>query len=132
MTMALFGVKKYLPAAAMVAALAALPMQQAMATNGMVPHGYGAPSKAMAGAGVARTHAPVRRSFRIHGHSTTIRLEQAFWETLETIAVEESLTVAALMNRIHDHCQIANERNLASCLRVICLKFIEIQPSPAR
>ena len=77
-------------------------------------------------------YAPVRRSFRIHGHSTTIRLEQAFWETLETIAVEESLTVAALMNRIHDHCQIANERNLASCLRVICLKFIEIQPTQMR
>ncbi len=77
-------------------------------------------------------YAPVRRSFRIHGHSTTIRLEQAFWETLEIIAEEEGLTVAALMNRIHDHCQIANERNLASCLRVICLKFIEIQPTHTR
>jgi len=31
-------------------------------------------------------YAPERRSFRIHGHSTTIRLEQAFWETLEIIA----------------------------------------------
>ena len=73
-------------------------------------------------------YAPERRSFRIHGHSTTIRLEQAFWETLEVIAEEEGLTVAGLINRVHDHCQIANERNLASCLRVICLKCIEIQP----
>ena len=51
-------------------------------------------------------YTPERRSFRIHGHSTTIRLEQAFWETLEIIAEEEGLTVAGLMNRIHDHCQI--------------------------
>jgi len=77
-------------------------------------------------------YAPERRSFRIHGHSTTIRLEQAFWQTLEAIAEQEGLTIALLINRIHDHCQIANERNLASCLRVICLKSIEMQPAPPR
>ena len=77
-------------------------------------------------------YAPERRSFRIHGHSTTIRLEQAFWETLESIAEQEGQTIAGLINRIHDHCQIANEKNLASCLRVICLKCIEMLPSPPR
>ena len=56
MTTALFektfssGVKKYLPLGALVAALAALPMQQAQATNGMVPHGSGAASKGLSGA----------------------------------------------------------------------------------
>jgi|MGYP003958138653 predicted DNA-binding ribbon-helix-helix protein len=69
---------------------------------------------------------PERRSLRIHGHSTTIRLERAYWTVLEILAGEEDLTVAALVTRIHDHCQIANEKNLASCLRVVCLKYINI------
>ena len=67
-----------------------------------------------------------RRSMRLHGHSTTIRLERAYWTVLEILAGEEDLTVAALVTRIHDHCQIANEKNLASCLRVVCLKYINI------
>lgn len=69
---------------------------------------------------------PERRSFRIHGHSTTIRLERAYWSVLDILAAEEDLSVAALITRIHDHCQIANEKNLASCLRVVCLKYINI------
>ena len=39
------GVKKYLPLGAGVAALAALPLAPAQATNGMVPHGNGAAAK---------------------------------------------------------------------------------------
>ena len=27
---------------------------------------------------------------------------------------------------IHDHCLVANDKNLASCLRVICLKYAEV------
>ncbi len=69
---------------------------------------------------------PERRSLRIHGHSTTIRLERAYWTVLEILAGEEGLGIAALVTRIHDHCQIANEKNLASCLRVVCLKYINI------
>lgn len=69
---------------------------------------------------------PERRSLRIHGHSTTIRLEKAFWTVLDVIAREESITVAELVTRIHDHCQTANQKNLASCLRVVCLKYINV------
>jgi len=69
---------------------------------------------------------PERRSFRIHGHSTTIRLERAYWSVLEVLANEEEMTVASLVTKIHDHCQVANEKNLASCLRVVCLKFINV------
>lgn len=69
---------------------------------------------------------PERRSFRIHGHSTTIRLERAYWSVLELLANEEEMTVASLVTKIHDHCQVANEKNLASCLRVVCLKFINV------
>ena len=69
---------------------------------------------------------PERRSLRIHGHSTTIRLERAFWNVLEELAASEDLTVASVVTKIYDHCQVANQKNLASCLRVVCLKFINI------
>lgn len=67
---------------------------------------------------------PEKRSIRIHGHSTTIRLERAFWSVLEELARDEGVTVAAVITKISDHCQFANEKNLASCLRVVCLKYI--------
>ncbi|MBT4218464.1 MAG: ribbon-helix-helix domain-containing protein [Rhodospirillaceae bacterium] len=69
---------------------------------------------------------PVRRSLRIHGHSTTIRLEQAFWTVLEVLSAEEGVSVAQLVTKIHDHCMGTNDKNLSSCLRVVCLKFINI------
>jgi predicted DNA-binding ribbon-helix-helix protein len=69
---------------------------------------------------------PERRSIRLHGHSTTIRLERAFWAVLEELAEEEGITVTALITRIQDHCLITNLKNLASCLRVVCLKYINI------
>lgn len=69
---------------------------------------------------------PERRSLRIHGHSTTIRLERAFWNVLEELAATEDMTVAGIVTKIYDHCQFANQKNLASCLRVVCLKFINI------
>ncbi|MCW8861630.1 MAG: ribbon-helix-helix domain-containing protein [Rhodospirillales bacterium] len=72
----------------------------------------------------SKEYEPERRSFRIHGHSTTIRLERAFWSVLEELAAEEGIPVSAVIKRIHDHCLSANEKNLASCLRVVCLKYI--------
>ena len=69
---------------------------------------------------------PEKRGFRIHGHSTTVRLERAFWSVLELMAQEEGLMLPELIQRIHDHCLIANDKNLASCLRVICLKYLNI------
>jgi len=73
-----------------------------------------------------REFIPEKRGFRIHGHSTTIRLEAAFWSVLEEMAATQELTLPQLIETIHDHCLVANENNLASCLRVICLKYINI------
>jgi predicted DNA-binding ribbon-helix-helix protein len=70
--------------------------------------------------------APEKRGFRIHGHSTTIRLERAFWNVLEEMADEQGMTLSEMLQRIHDECLVANDKNLASCLRVICLKFVNV------
>ncbi len=74
----------------------------------------------------AREYQPEKRSVRIHGHSTTIRLERAFWTVLDEMASEEGVTASALVTRIHDHCLVNNDKNLASCLRVVCLKYINL------
>jgi len=69
---------------------------------------------------------PEKRGFRIHGHSTTLRLERAFWNVLEWMAENRNVPLPELIETIHDQCLIANDKNLASCLRVICLKYINI------
>lgn len=69
---------------------------------------------------------PEKRGFRIHGHSTTVRLERAFWSVLELMANEQAMMLPELIERIHDHCLVANDKNLASCLRVICLKYLNV------
>jgi predicted DNA-binding ribbon-helix-helix protein len=50
-----------------------------------------------AGAAMSR---PVKRSFTIAGHRTSISLEAAFWEALKAVAAEEQLPVAKLIGRI--------------------------------
>lgn len=74
----------------------------------------------------SREYEPEKRSFRIHGHSTTIRLERAFWTVLEEMAREEAASVAGIITRIQEHCLVTNDKNLASCLRVVCLKYINL------
>lgn len=69
---------------------------------------------------------PERRGFRIHGHSTTIRLERVFWTVLEDMAERTAVPLPQLIGRIHDQCLVANDKNIASCLRVICMKYMNI------
>ena len=73
---------------------------------------------------------PEKRSLRIHGQSTTVRLERAFWNVLEEIASDHGLTVAGVIQEVADHCLVANDKNLESCLRVICLKYLNIYAPP--
>lgn len=69
---------------------------------------------------------PEKRGFRLHGHSTTVALERAFWNVLEAMAQDCGLTLPRLIERVHDGCLVANDKNLSSCLRVICLKYLNI------
>jgi predicted DNA-binding ribbon-helix-helix protein len=65
------------------------------------------------------------RSLRINGHSTSIRLEMAFWDTLEEIAAKEDMSLAKFLTRLHsevlDHC--GEVHNFASLLRCSCLIY---------
>lgn len=68
---------------------------------------------------------PNSRSLRISGQSTSIRLETAFWETLDAIAANEGMSVSRLIATLHDeavdtHGDISN---FASLLRTICLIY---------
>lgn len=68
---------------------------------------------------------PTTRSLRIAGQSTSIRLEAAFWETLDAIAAGEGMSVSRLVASLHDeavdmHGEVAN---FASLLRTICLIY---------
>ena|SRR5438270_10776558 len=65
------------------------------------------------------------RSLRIGGHCTSIRLEIAFWDTLEEIASKQDMSLAKFLTRLHsevlDH--YGEMHNFASLLRCSCLIY---------
>jgi predicted DNA-binding ribbon-helix-helix protein len=73
------------------------------------------------------------RSLRIDGHCTSIRLELAFWDTLEEIAAKENMSVGkfvtTLYNEVLDHHGEVN--NFASLLRCSCLIYRSRNVVPA-
>jgi predicted DNA-binding ribbon-helix-helix protein len=71
------------------------------------------------------------RSLRIDGHCTSIRLEMAFWDTLEEIAGRENMSLPKFLTRLHnevlDHRGEVN--NFASLLRCSCLIYRSKTPA---
>ena len=65
------------------------------------------------------------RSLRIGGHSTSIRLEMAFWDTLEEIAAKEGVSLAKFLTTLNhevlDH--HGEVYKFASLLRCSCLVY---------
>jgi predicted DNA-binding ribbon-helix-helix protein len=65
------------------------------------------------------------RSLRMGGHSTSIRLEMSFWDTLEEIAAKEGMSLAKFLTTLHnevlDH--HGEVKNFASLLRCSCLIY---------
>jgi predicted DNA-binding ribbon-helix-helix protein len=49
-----------------------------------------------------RATRPVKRSFSIRGHRTSISLEHAFWEALNDIASERRMSLAQLVSEIDE------------------------------
>ncbi|TCK16673.1 putative DNA-binding ribbon-helix-helix protein [Ancylobacter aquaticus] len=72
------------------------------------------------------------RSVRIGGHSTSIRLEAAFWTVLEEVAAHQGMSLGKFVTKLHDEVlELHGEvRNFASLLRCSCLIFLtEVRPA---
>jgi predicted DNA-binding ribbon-helix-helix protein len=65
-----------------------------------------------------RASRPVKRSFSIRGHRTSISLEAAFWEALGTIARERKQSLAHIVAAID---AARGEAGLSSSVRVFIL-----------
>jgi len=74
--------------------------------------------KAAGGAIRGATHI-VKHSLSIAGHSTSVSLEEAFWDGLKEIAAQRTLSLAALVAEIDAE---RGSANLSSALRVFVLK----------
>ena len=66
------------------------------------------------------------RSVRLGGHSTSIRLEAAFWGVLEEVAESQGMSLAKFLTVLYDevldlHGEV---RNFASLLRCACLTYV--------
>ncbi len=72
-------------------------------------------------------YALTTRSLRIEGYSTSIRLENAFWEVLERMAQSEGRPLTDLIARLHAEVEASREGpvNFTSILRASCLIFLE-------
>jgi predicted DNA-binding ribbon-helix-helix protein len=69
------------------------------------------------------------RSVRMHGFSTSVRLEKIYWMLLEEIACRDGLSVAEMLARLHDELLDAHGavENFASFLRVCCARYLMLQ-----
>jgi len=74
------------------------------------------------------------RSMRLNGHSTSIRLETAFWRVLDEMAAKESLTVPQFIAKLFDEVQELHGevRNFTSLLRCACLIHLEHAPQASK
>ena len=69
------------------------------------------------------------RSLRLNGQSTSIRLEEMFWNTLDGIAASENLSTPQFISRLHSEVMSLHGEasNFTSLLRCTCLVHAERQ-----
>ena len=72
---------------------------------------------------------PHTHSLRLHGVSTSIRLEVFFWDVLEEIALRDGMTINELIARLYDEVIEAEHGvdNFTSFLRVCCGRYLRLQ-----
>lgn len=73
-----------------------------------------------------RTYESETRSLRLNGQCTSIRLEVAFWEMLDSIAAAEGFTTPGFVSKLHaEVLELRGEaRNFTSLLRCACLQHL--------
>ena len=69
-----------------------------------------------------------KRSVNLEGHATSLALEPEFWRVLERAAIDNALSLAALIKQIDNG---RGERPLASACRVFALERAS-QSQPGR
>ncbi|MAY62980.1 MAG: DNA-binding protein [Rhizobiales bacterium] len=69
----------------------------------------------------------VNRSLRIDGHSTSIQLEQAFWDLLDEIAHSQGMSTPKFLSKLYDEAVEINGAvpNFASLLRTTCALYLQ-------
>jgi predicted DNA-binding ribbon-helix-helix protein len=75
---------------------------------------------------------PVKRSFTIRGHRTSISLEAPFWDALREAAASERLTLSGLIASIDSG---RGQSGLSGAVRIWVLDYFRArasQPSPVK
>lgn len=69
----------------------------------------------------------ITRRLRLNGQSTSIRLERAFWEIIDEIAMGEGTTTPAFVSKLHSEVleQRGEPENFTSLLRCTCLIHVD-------
>jgi predicted DNA-binding ribbon-helix-helix protein len=69
------------------------------------------------------------KSLRMHGFSTSVRLERLYWQVLDEIARREEMTVPQLLATLYEELlQVRGEvDNFSSFLRVCCGRYLMLQ-----
>lgn len=66
---------------------------------------------------------PQKRSLTLHGHRTSVSLEDAFWKAFLLIAKSEGETINGLAAKIDD--QRGTDMGLASAMRLYVLRWYQ-------
>jgi predicted DNA-binding ribbon-helix-helix protein len=72
---------------------------------------------------------PLKRSFTIKGHRTSISMEAQFWEALQQAATLEGSSLAGLIAAIDEQ---RGSAGLSSAVRVWILDYFRKHDAPAR
>ena len=71
-------------------------------------------------------YAKTARSMRLHGHVTSLSLENRFWSILTEMAAEEGISMSRFVTRLYDECvqKRGEVSNFTSLLRVACTTYL--------
>ncbi|WP_319519966.1 ribbon-helix-helix domain-containing protein [uncultured Martelella sp.] len=69
-----------------------------------------------------------KRSVSLHGHRTSLSLEDAFFSEIHDIAGERGVSLAALLSEIDDN--RAPDVNLSSAVRLFVLDHLKARSQP--
>ena len=60
----------------------------------------------------------------VHGHTTSVSLEDAFWSGLKEVARSRDMTLSKVVTYIDDH---RDDANLSSTIRLFVLEYMRAQ-----